>query len=478
MLACFAPPGTPALPLFALSPDRLPIWRATHPAGPFVEAAAFAAKPGEMLLLPGDGGRLGGAVVGLGAGRESAWSFGALAQSLLAETVWRLETDNRLDPGRLRECAVLGWGLGAYQYARFKGPRPPARLVVDCADEAALAEVEVSHRVRDLINDPANVLGPAELADAVASVAKRFGAAVHIRCGEDLARSHPAIAAVGAGSARPPAAVRLDWTGPAGSAAPLVALCGKGVVFDTGGYDLKPAQAMLHMKKDKGGAAIALGVAELVMRRGLPVRLSLLVGAVENAIGARAMRPRDVIRTRKGLAVEIGNTDAEGRLVLADLLAEADEEAPDLLLDFATLTGAARIALGPDLVALFARRDTTAEALLAAGEEAEDPLWRLPLWPGYASWLDSEVADLANVSSRPHAGAIVAASFLERFVSVERDWAHLDLYAWNDTSRPGRPEGGETSGMRAVWRSLRARYDQVPDDPSRRDPFFGIVTPT
>ncbi|MDW8445507.1 MAG: leucyl aminopeptidase family protein [Acetobacteraceae bacterium] len=373
---------------------------------------------------------------------------------------------------------MVGWGLGAYRYSRFKtAPRGPARLVVSAQDDAVLAEVEAAHRVRDLINDPANLLGPSELAEAALALGQRYAAATRIVRGDALAGEYPAVAAVGAGSARAPCVVRLDWSGPGGPEAPLVALCGKGVVFDTGGYDLKPPQAMLQMKKDMGGAAVALGVAELVMRAGLPVRLLVLIGAVENAIGAHAMRPRDVIRTRKGLSVEIGNTDAEGRLVLADLLAEADAELPDLLIDFATLTGAARVALGPDLVALFARRDATAETLLRAGEEAEDPLWRLPLWPGYASWLDSEVADLGNVSSRPHAGAIVAASFLERFVSADRDWAHLDLYAWNDTARPGRPEGGEASGMRAVWRSLRARYADGPALEPSCGPAAGAVTP-
>jgi leucyl aminopeptidase len=267
------------------------------------------------------------------------------------------------------------------------------------------------------------------------------------------------VAAVGRGSARPPLVVDLAWRGSAaGPEAPLIALCGKGVCFDSGGYDLKPATAMLRMKKDMGGAAVAAGVARLVMQADLPVRLRLLIGAVENSIGAHAMRPLDVVRTRKGLTVEIGNTDAEGRLVLCDLLADADAAAPALLMDFATLTGAARVALGPDLVALFTEDDRLAEDLLAAGLDAEDPLWRMPLWRGYAGWLDSQAADLANVSGKPHAGAVVAALFLQRFVSRERRWAHFDLYAWNDSPRPGRPEGGEATGMRAAFRALAARF--------------------
>ncbi len=468
MLASFAPTETPALPLVPLTPEHLPGWRAAHPSGPFVAAAGFAAKAGEALILPSENG-LGGALIGLGEGPASPWSFGGLPFALPPDTVWRLTPDGLADPSSLREKAVLGWGLGAYRYARFKAPaRAPARLIVDSADEPVLAEIEATWRVRDLINHPASHLGPEELAEAAVALGRSLGASVRVVRGEALAQGYPAVAAVGAGSARPPCVVRLDWTGPAGPEAPLIALCGKGVVFDTGGYDLKPAQAMLQMKKDMAGAAVALGVAELIMRAGLPVRLLLLVGAVENAIGAQAMRPRDVIRTRKGLTVEVGNTDAEGRLMLADLLAEADAASPDLLIDFATLTGAARVALGPDLVALFARRDATADALLRAGAEAEDPLWRLPIWSGYASWLDSEVADLGNVSSRPHAGAIVAASFLDRFVSADRDWVHLDLYGWNDSARPGRPEGGEATGMRAVWRTLLARYARGSSTPPSR----------
>jgi leucyl aminopeptidase len=229
-----------------------------------------------------------------------------------------------------------------------------------------------------------------------------------------------------------------------------VALCGKGVCFDTGGLDLKPSSAMLKMKKDMGGAAVALAVAEAVMRARLPVRLLLLVGAVENAVSGDAFRPMDVLRTRAGLSVEVGNTDAEGRLVLADLLAFAGERKPDLLLDFATLTGAARVALGPDLPALFTPDDALAGALLGAGAAAADPMWRLPLHQGYASWLDGTIADVNNVSAKPMAGAIIGALFLQRFVPKATKWAHLDLYAWNDGSRPGRPEGGEIQGMRAV----------------------------
>ncbi|WP_333673266.1 leucyl aminopeptidase family protein [Elioraea tepidiphila] len=452
MLPCFAEPGAAALPLHAVTPAGLAAWTTGHGAGAFVNASGFTARSGEVLLLPGEGG-LGGALLGVGDGPSSAWSFGGAAHALPAGSVWRLE--GAPDPAR----AVLGWGLGAYRYTRFKTPgRDLARLVPPPGTDAAQREVAAVWYARDLINHPANILGPRELAECVVALGAEHGATVRLTAGEELERAYPTVAAVGRGSARPPVVADLCWRGSAAAAdAQLVTLCGKGVCFDTGGYDLKPAAAMLRMKKDMGGAAVALGVARLVMQADLPVRLRVLIGAVENSIGAHAMRPLDVVRTRKGLTVEIGNTDAEGRLVLCDLLAEADGEAPALLMDFATLTGAARVALGPDLVALFAQDDGLAASLLEAGAAAEDPVWRMPLWPGYAAWLESQAADLANVASKPHAGAIVAALFLQRFVSPDRCWAHFDLYAWNDSPRPGRPEGGEATGLRAAYHAIAAR---------------------
>lgn len=452
MLPCFAEPSATALPLHAVTQAGLAEWTAGHEAGGFITASGFKARSGELLLLPGQDG-LGGAVLGLGDGAPSPWSFGGAAHALPAGSVWRLE--GAPDPAR----AVLGWGLGAYRYTRFKAPgREFARLVAPPGTEPVRREAEAVWFARDLINHPANILGPRELAEVVVALAAEHGATVRLAAGEELERAYPTVAAVGRGSARAPVVADLSWRG--STAAPdakLVTLCGKGVCFDTGGYDLKPAAAMLRMKKDMGGAAVALGVARLVMQADLPVRLRLLIGAVENSIGAHAMRPLDVVRTRKGLTVEIGNTDAEGRLVLCDLLAEADAEAPALLMDFATLTGAARVALGPDLVALFAQDDGLAASLLDAGTAAEDPVWRMPLWPGYAAWLESQAADLANVASKPHAGAIVAALFLQRFVSPDRCWAHFDLYAWNDSPRPGRPEGGEATGLRAAYHAIAAR---------------------
>lgn len=454
MLPCFVPAGSAALPLHAVDTQGLPALAASLPeAGRrFLEGAGFAAKQGETLLLPGEGG-VTGAVVGLGARTSLRAAFAAAATTLPEGGTWRLAGL----AGKEAEAATLGWALGAYRYGRFKPGRKPARLCLPEQAGFAAAEAEAVWTTRDLINHPANLLGPAELVEAVGDVAREAGAALSVTAGEALEQAYPTIAMVGRGSARQPLVADLTWSG-AGPEAPLVVLCGKGVCFDTGGYDLKPSAFMLRMKKDMGGAAVALGVARLVMRAGLPIRLRLLVGAVENAVGANAMRPLDVVRTRKGLTVEVGNTDAEGRLVLADLLADADAASPAAILDFATLTGAARVALGPDLAALFANDDGLAEALLSAGTEAEDPLWRLPLWQGYLPWLEKGPADLANVAGNTHAGAVVAALFLQRFVSPGTPWAHLDLYAWNDATRPGRPEGGEATALRAAFGALLSRF--------------------
>lgn len=305
---------------------------------------------------------------------------------------------------------------------------------------------------RDLINMPAADLGPQALAEAAAALAARHGGSAEIIAGPALEEGFPCMAAVGAGSPRAPHLAVLRWEGAADG--PLIALCGKGVCFDTGGLDLKPSASMLRMKKDMGGAAVMLAVAEMVMRAQLPLRLLVLIGAVENAISGSAMRPMDVLRTRKGLRVEIGNTDAEGRLVLCDLLQFVAEHNPAMILDVATLTGAARVALGPDLPALFCNDDALSERFLSAGMAVQDPLWRLPLHEGYDSWLDSPYADLSNVSTKPMAGAVTAALFLRRFVPQSQPWAHLDVYAWNDTTRPGRPEGGEAQGARAIFKML------------------------
>jgi len=442
--------GEATRPIHGVTRAALPALLETLPpaAAAFLRDLGFEAKAGTIALIP-DGDGLSAAVLGLGAEGDSPWPWGALPFGLPEGTAWHLVEG--ADPG----VAVLGWMLGAYRFARYKAPaRRPARLRAPEGPDADRARVlaEATMRARDLINTPAADLGPAELSDAVRALAERFGADFEEIAGEALAAGFPAVAAVGAGSHRAPRVAVLRWEGAADG--PLIALLGKGVCFDTGGLDLKPAEGMKRMKKDMGGAAIALGLAEALMRQDAPVRLLVAIGAVENAVSATAMRPLDVLRTRAGLTVEVGNTDAEGRLVLADLLALAAEAAPALILDLATLTGAARVALGPDLPALFTNDETVAHVLSAAGKACQDPLWRLPLHEGYASWLDSPVADINNIGARPMAGSIVAALFLQRFVPVGIRWAHVDVYAWNDSARPGRPEGGEAMGLRALHDGL------------------------
>lgn len=445
VINCFeavAEPGT--LPLLPCRPDAQEALgaRLGPLAANWLRATGFTAKAQQVALLPGPDGMLAGAVLGLGTEPVTPWSFGALPMSLPEGTSWRLAADTAAAE------AVLGWGLGAYRFTRFRpADRAPARLVLPAGTEAAVIAVEAAWRARDLVNMPANHLGPAELAEAVRSLATTQGARAQVIEGKALAEGFPALAAVGAASTRPPCVAMLEW-GEAG--APLVALCGKGVCFDTGGLDLKPSSAMLRMKKDMGGAAAVLGVAEMVMRLRLPVRLLVLVGAVENAVAGNAFRPGDVLPTRAGLTVEVGNTDAEGRLVLCDLLAFAAERQPALMVDCATLTGAARVALGPDLPAAFTADDALADCLLASGLAHHDAVWRLPLHEGYQAWLDSSVGDINNVSAKPMAGATIGALFLRRFVPQGIRWVHLDLYAWNDTARPGRPEGGEAQGVRAL----------------------------
>jgi leucyl aminopeptidase len=441
-----------ALTLHAVTPEALPGLLATLPEAQanFLRASRFAAKAQEVRLLPAAEG-IGGAVLGLGADAAEAaspWAFGGAPFALPEGTSWRIQ--GAPDPA----MAVLGWALGAYRFRRFKtgSSRAPAQLVAPPGSEAAQAAAAAICRGRDLINMPASDLGPAELAAAVGRLAEAHGATFEVIEGEALAKGFPAVQAVGGGSPRAPRVAVLRWEGKADG--PLVALCGKGVCFDTGGLDLKPAAAMLRMKKDMGGAAATMAAAEMLMAAKAPIRLLLLVGAVENAVSGTAFRPLDVIGTRKGLTVEIGNTDAEGRLVLADLLAFAAEAQPWLVFDCATLTGAARVALGPDYPALFSDDSRLSEVLISSGVAETDMLWRLPLPKSYDSWLDSSVADINNVSTKPMAGAIVAALFLRRFVPTGTRWAHVDLYAWNDSTRPGRPEGGEVQAARAIARAV------------------------
>ncbi len=448
-----APADTATRAIHAVRPADLVAFSGSLPPAQaaYLRDAGFAAKPQELALLPGPDG-IAAAVLGLGDDR-SPHAFGDLAYRL-PQGAWHFA------PGDFdRDAAALGFLLGAYRYRAYKAPkREPSHLSAADVSPGAASLAASAWLVRDLINAPANLLGPAELADAVLALATTYRADPHRVAGDALIRDYPAVATVGQGSSRPPVVAGFTWRGSrAHDDSPLVALCGKGVVFDTGGYDIKPSEGMLRMKKDMGGAATVLGLARAIMQADLPLRLLVRVGCVENSISGNAMRPLDVLRTRRGLTVEVGNTDAEGRLVLADLLAEASDANPALLLDCATLTGAARVALGPDVVPLFGNDDPWCDAIVAAGLATHDPLWRMPLWDGYDSWLDSSVADMNNVATKPFAGAITAALFLRRFVAPGTPWVHLDLYAWNDTTRPGKPEGGEAQALRALYSAVESK---------------------
>jgi leucyl aminopeptidase len=374
----------------------------------------------------------------------------------LPEGTYRLDAvPGGADPSRV----ALGWALGTYAFTQYREKKPgTARLVwPEGADRGLVDRLATAiFLARDLITTPASDMGPEELAAAAVEVAQAAGAKHRVIAGDALLKeNYPTIHAVGRASDRAPRLVDISW---GDLAAPKVTLVGKGVCFDTGGLDLKPSDGMRWMKKDMGGAAHAIALAGLVMETKLPVRLTLLVPAVENAVAGDAMRPGDVVVTRGGHSVEIDNTDAEGRLVLCDALAYAAEQKPELIIDFATLTGAARVALGPDLPALFANDDALAEAALSCGNTVADPLWRLPLWRPYRKLLESYVADFANAGASRHAGAITAALFMERFIPEGMPWLHLDTYSWNDGDRPGRPRGGEAMGLRAMFALLSKRY--------------------
>ena len=418
----------------------------------WLAATGFRPVPGALALLPGVDGV---ARVLVGADRHQPMAaLGALPYRL-PEGVYELAAEGVVDD---RDLAALGWALGAYRFDRYRAAeRKPAQLAVSSSTLRALAPViAATKQVRDLVNTPTEDMGPEHLAQAIRAHAEEHKAKVREWVGDELLEGNfPTIHAVGRASHRPPRLIELTW-GKASN--PKLVLIGKGVCFDTGGLDIKPSDDMRWMKKDMGGAAHSIALAGLVMAAKLPVRLTLLVPAVENAVAGNAMRPGDVIRTRAGHTVEVDNTDAEGRLVLCDALALAVEQSPDLIVDFATLTGAARVALGPELPALFTNRDTLADHVLGAADVVHDPLWRLPLWRPYRRMLDSYVADFANAGPSRHAGAITAALYLERFVPDNQNWMHLDTYAWNDGDRPAHPRGGEAQGLRAFFRFLSERY--------------------
>lgn len=418
-----------------------------------IKAARFEGNPDSIVILPGDSVEDWSVAIGIDPA-GGPWTLAAAAAKLP-------EGSYRLTEGAPGDAA-LGWLLAQHRFDRYRekpetsGPRILLTTAPAQIDEAVRL-AEATALVRDLVDTGAGDMGPAELADAAKAVADKFGARYSVVQGDALREGYPMVHAVGraATKARGPRLIEIEWGNPDH---PHVALVGKGVCFDSGGLDIKPASGMLLMKKDMGGAAHALALARLVMGARLPVYLHLLIPAVENAVSADAFRPGDILRSRKGLHVEIGNTDAEGRLILGDALTRACELAPALLLDFATLTGTARAALGPDLPALFANDETLAIDIAAAAESVADPVWRLPLWQPYNDMLKSDIADLNNAPASGFAGAITAALFLERFVDPAVPWAHLDTFAWRPLSKPGRPKGGDALGLRAAWELLSRRF--------------------
>jgi leucyl aminopeptidase len=422
----------------------------------FAIANGFAAKPGACLTLPGADGGIAQVVFGLedANGKSRDLFRPGLLPGLLPAGTYRFANaphDTRL--------AALAFALGSYRFSRYrKAETPDVKLVPpDGIDVAAVTRMaEAAYLARDLINTPANDMGPEELAAAARALAERFGATFNCIVGDDLTRQNlPLIHAVGMASPRAPRLIDFSWGDPSH---PKVTLVGKGVCFDSGGLDLKPSSGMLIMKKDMGGAANVLALALMVMDARLKVRLRVLIPAVENAVAGNAFRPLDIFKSRKGLTVEIGNTDAEGRLVLADALALACEEKPDLLVDLGTLTGAARVALGPDLPPFYTDDEALALDVARCAREENDPLWRLPLWPAYDAWLDSKVANVNNAPSGTFAGSITCALFLQRFVEDAKSWLHVDIYGWTPTAKPGRPEGGECQAARTIYKLLGERY--------------------
>ncbi|MEX2311429.1 MAG: leucyl aminopeptidase family protein [Rhodospirillales bacterium] len=448
-----------ATPVHLISESRFDAWcaEAAPATQSWIAAHGFKAAPGKHLVVPGQDGAIACVIVGI-SDPASLWDTGALAKSLPAGTYALSGEVAAADA----EAALLGWLLGSYDFDRYKKAAPaPAQLLVPAGIDAArvIALHDATRLARDLINTPANDLGPTALADAARTLAKQFDADIRVITGDALlAENYPAVHAVGRAAADAPRLIEMTWGNPEH---PTVALIGKGVCFDTGGLDIKPAAGMKMMKKDMGGAAHVLGIAHCVMALGMKIHLKVLIPAVENAIAGNAMRPLDVVRTRAGISIEIGNTDAEGRVILADALTRAAEANPEMMIDFATLTGAARVALGTELPALFCNDDQLAAAVLASGTSTSDPLWRMPLWPGYRKMIEGKVADITNAPEGGYAGAITAALFLERFVPEGTPWAHIDVMAWNIAGKPGRPEGGEAMGLRAFTDMLLEKYGRA-----------------
>ena len=445
-----------AIPLHAVAAKDAKAWLARQKRSGLVTASGFAGGLGALAALPDAKGGIAAWVMGLGDSRD-AFALAAAAEKLPGG-LYRLGEVPEFCGGA---SAVLAWLMGGYGFSRYKKRTASrARLVapqgVDGEEVSRIAEN--LFLARDLVNTPANDMGPAELEAAARALAKSHGAKISVVSGAALIKHYPLVAAVGAASPRTPRLIELNWGSSNKKPVPLVTLVGKGVCFDSGGLDLKPSSAMLTMKKDMGGAACALAVAGMVMGARLNLRLRVLIPAVENSVSGTAMRPGDVFTSRKGLTVEIGNTDAEGRLILADALADADAGKPELLIDIATLTGAARAATGMELPPFFTDDEKLAGDLMRIGAGVQDPLWRLPLWRGYEDTLASRVADLNNNPAYNYAGAITAALFLNRFVDKAKCWVHLDIPAWIDRPKPGRPIGGEANAARAIYALLKERY--------------------
>lgn len=449
--------GQPARSLHIVDSAGFDAWVSAQPerARSLITAARFRGTADSMLLLPGDGADDWSAVAGV----KSADALGPWCLSRAVEAL--PEGSYRLAAGA-PGAAALGWLLAQYKFDRYKADDKAAGPRVLLSDTPAtidsiVAEAQATARVRDMVNTPASDMGPAEIEATATEIAKAHGATIAVTRGAELETGYPMVHAVGMAAARgrEPRLIELIWGDPAH---PRVAIVGKGVCFDTGGLDIKPSSGMRLMKKDMGGAAHALALAQLVMGARLPVRLHLLIPAVENAVAGNAFRPGDILTSRQGLTVEIANTDAEGRLILGDALTRASEERPELIVDFATLTGAARVALGPDLPATFVNDDMVAADVLAAGLAVDDPLWRLPLHAGYDDMLKSDIADLNNAPDGGFAGSVTAALFLQRFVSAGTPWIHLDTFAWRPSGKPGRAKGGDALGLRAIWGLLQTRY--------------------
>lgn len=455
MLTCFTTLNQKSIPIIPITSDQFNnfVQQQSDTTKNWLAGINFQAKPETFCVIPDEKGNISKVVIIL-KNTTDFWPIGMLPTALPPGNYDLTELE-----GRMLEHAIIAWGLGAYQFTRYKpANKTIAQLVMPSIVNNKIIETIVDSIcwVRNLINTPTEDMGPAELAQEAGELAKQFNAKFDQIVGNDLLKNnYPTIHAVGRASPREPRLIDICW---GESNAPKVTLVGKGVCFDSGGLDLKTASGMAFMKKDMGGAAHVLGLAKMIMAANLPVRLRVLIPAVENVVAGNAFKPGDVIKTRKGLTVEIGNTDAEGRLILCDALAEAAMKNPDLLIDFATLTGAARVAVGTEIAAMFTNDKQLAEQLMHCADDMQDPIWQMPLFPSYRRLIDSNIADLNNTGNSPYAGAITAGLFLKEFVAPNIPWVHFDLNAWNVMPRPGRPEGGEAMGLRAVFEYLLKKF--------------------